>query len=191
MSRQLQLVKRIGRLSPRKQLLLQARLNGGQRNINQSDRLALAAFVTPAPNQVLSLEQLRESLRRSLPDYMVPASFIVLDELPLLPNGKVDVAALSISKNTAIQQRAVRSITGETENKLIDILCAVLKTDCIDVEDSFFDIGGDSLLGMMVVSRAHQEGLALKISDLFENPTIGQLAVQLREREAEVGHTQL
>lgn len=191
MSRQQELIERIGRLTPRRQALLRARLNGGHGSMDLSDRLALAAFVTPAEDQVPNGAQLRESLRRLLPEYMVPASFTILDDFPLLPNGKVDVAALSVSKKTTGQQRPAQATNGDTENKLVDIWCKVLQTDYIDVEDNFFEVGGDSLLGMMIVSRAHNAGLALEIGDLFDNPTIAQLATQLLEREMEGDRSQV
>jgi len=191
-SRQQELVERIGRLSPRKQALLQARLDGLQGgSAHQSSRLALAAFVTPASDQVPSADQLRESLRRLLPEYMVPTSFTILDDFPLLPNRKVDVAALSVSKKPAVRQSPARAIIGDTENQLIDIWGEVLQTDYIDVEDNFFEMGGDSILGMMMVSRAHNAGLALEIGDLFDNPTIAQLATQLLEREMEGDRSQV
>lgn len=185
MSRQQELIERIGSLSPRKQALLKARLNVGRGERERSSRLVLAAFVTPAADQLLGADQLRESLRQLLPEYMVPTSFSVLDDFPLLPNGKVDVAALSVLEKPAGRQHPARPIIGDTENQLIDIWSEVLQTDYIDVGDNFFEIGGDSILGMMMISRAHSAGLALEISDLFDNPTISQLATQLLERETE------
>jgi len=186
MSRQQELVERISRLSPRKQAFLQARLNGGQDNVHQSSRRALVAFLTPAADQMPSEDQLRESLRRLLPEYMVPATFTVLDDFPLLPNGKIDVAALSVSKKTERRQRSMQPVNGVVENMLIDIWCEVLQLDYIGVEDTYLEAGGDSLLAMMIISRAHQAGLALELRDLFEYPTIAQLAEHLLEREAEI-----
>lgn len=182
MSRQQELIERISKLSPGKQALLKTRLNGGQGEINSSGRLALAAFVTAAADQVPSVDQLGDLLRRSLPDYMVPTSITVLEEFPLLPNGKVDVAALSVTRTTVKRQSPEQPVNGDEEIMLIDIWRKVLQTDYIDVEDNFFEMGGDSLLGMMMVSRAHQVGLAVELLDLFRYPTIAQLGGYLREK---------
>ncbi len=120
---------------------------------------------------------------------MLPASFTVLDEFPRLPNGKVDVAALSVTQVKAVPARQRQAAVRETERTLMDIWCKVLQADYIDVEDNFFEMGGDSILSIQVVSLAHQAGLALATTDLFDHPTIAQLAAQLRIQKTRAGHS--
>lgn len=183
MSRHQELVDRIGRLSPRKLALLLARLSDEQGSKQQQGRLVLAAFVTASANQSLNMDDLRDSLRQLFPDYMLPSSFTLLDEFPLLPNGKIDVSALSVRKSNVAPPRQVQSTVHDTEHELVDIWCTVLQTDYVAVGDDFFEMGGDSILSIQLVSLAHQAGLKLMPNDLFDHPTITQLAAQLRLRK--------
>jgi non-ribosomal peptide synthase protein (TIGR01720 family) len=206
MSRQQELIDRIGQLSPHKLSVLRAHLDDdkdggqgdGQVSEPQNGKLMLAAFVTTTTDQTISVDQLRESLLQSLPDYMVPASFILLDRFPLLPNGKVDVSALSVRQTTNTTLGKAQSVDPDTEGKqvedrstedsLIEIWCKVLQADYIDVDDNFFEMGGDSILSIQVVSLAHQSGLALVPNDMFDYPTIAQLAAQLGVRKTNADH---
>ncbi|GAA3438553.1 non-ribosomal peptide synthetase [Kutzneria kofuensis] len=118
---------------------------------------------------------LKEFLAERLPDYMVPAAVVQLDELPLSRNGKVDRKALPAPELVA----TAGYLPPRTDNEriLAEIWAEVLGADRIGVEDNFFELGGDSILSIQVVSRARAAGLNLTPRDLFAHPTVAGLAV--------------
>ena len=116
---------------------------------------------------------LRAELTRVLPDHMVPAQIVVLPALPRTPAGKVDRAALPAPLSSEGGQVAPRT---PAERTLVEIWQAVLGLSEVGVTDNFFEIGGDSILSLQVVSRARQAGLGLTPKDLFEAQTIEVLA---------------
>ncbi|MFI9379912.1 non-ribosomal peptide synthase/polyketide synthase [Kutzneria sp. NPDC052558] len=120
-----------------------------------------------------SAEGLREHLAERLPDYMVPAVIVRLDELPLNNTGKVDRKALPAPE--IITRGHVEPRT-DAERTLAAIWAEVLRLDRVGVEDNFFELGGDSIVSIQVVSRARQAGLSLMPGDLFTRPTIAALA---------------
>jgi acyl carrier protein len=132
--------------------------------------------------------QLKAALRKQLPEYMVPAFYVVLDELPLTANGKVDTKSLPDPEGatgTAGQYIAPRN---ETEEQLVEIWQEVLNREQIGIKDNFFDIGGHSLLATQVVSRIREQfNVELALSVLFEDPTVEGIALHLLE--AELGGT--
>nr|WP_244239126.1 non-ribosomal peptide synthetase [Corallococcus carmarthensis] len=139
----------------------------------------LVAYVTPKANASLEVEAIRTHLRQGLPEYMVPATFMVLDALPLNSNGKVDRKALPEpeapqSGNTYEAPRT------EVEAKLASIWAEVLRLPQVGVKDSFFELGGHSLLATQVVSRVRAEfSVELPLRALFESPTVEALAARL------------
>jgi amino acid adenylation domain-containing protein/non-ribosomal peptide synthase protein (TIGR01720 family) len=117
---------------------------------------------------------LKEFLAERLPDYMVPAALVQLDELPLSRNGKVDRKALP-APELAVSTGYLPPRT-DNERILADIWAEVLGTERPGVDDNFFELGGDSILSIQVVSRARAAGLNLTPRDLFAHPTIAALA---------------
>ncbi len=119
--------------------------------------------------------ELRAWLQRDLPDYMVPSAFVTLDALPLSRNGKVD--------RQALPEPAAEPATGylpprtEAERVLADVWAEVLGVPAVGIEDNYFELGGDSILSIQVVSRARRHGLALTPRDLFAHQTVAALAV--------------
>ncbi|HYG61174.1 MAG TPA: thioesterase domain-containing protein, partial [Thermoanaerobaculia bacterium] len=125
---------------------------------------------------------LRERLRRSLPAYMVPAAWVVLPELPLNPNGKIDRLALP-APEAAASPFAVPP-RDDLERRLAAIWEEVLGTGPVGVTDDFFDLGGHSLLAVRLMARVEAElGRALPLSALFQSGTVAGLAAGLREEE--------
>uniref|UniRef100_UPI00062532BD non-ribosomal peptide synthetase n=1 Tax=Streptomyces odonnellii TaxID=1417980 RepID=UPI00062532BD len=122
------------------------------------------------------VRQLREDLRRRLPDYMVPAAFTVLPRLPMNDNGKLDVRALP-EPEPAVAQGSGRGPRTPREEILCRLFADVLGLPGVGAEDNFFDLGGHSLLATRLISRARAElGAELAIRDLFEAPTPELLA---------------
>ncbi|MET0398145.1 MAG: condensation domain-containing protein, partial [Longimicrobiaceae bacterium] len=124
-------------------------------------------------------EALRDHLRRSLPEYMVPGGFVAMESLPLTPNGKLDVKALPAPEYGAGEDRYVAPRT-PAEEVLAGIWSEVLGTERVGVEEGFFELGGHSLLATQVVSRARQAfGVEVPLRALFETPTVAGLAERI------------
>jgi amino acid adenylation domain-containing protein/non-ribosomal peptide synthase protein (TIGR01720 family) len=123
---------------------------------------------------------LRRALRERLPDYMLPAVYVMLDSLPLTPNGKVDRQVLPAPDSMPRDPHA-RART-PVEAALEGIWCEVLGLQQVGVHDHFFEIGGDSITSLLVASRASERGLPLSARDLFECPSLAQLALRVENR---------
>jgi aryl carrier-like protein len=137
----------------------------------------LVAYVVSAGEQEVSVGELRSYLGAQLPEYMVPSFFVGLAELPLTPNGKVDRRALPAPEHSRTQseQDYVAAVT-PAEQALAEIWCEVLGLEQVGVHDNFFHLGGDSILSIQVIARANEAGLWLTPKQLFQHPTIAQLA---------------
>ncbi|ORA20731.1 non-ribosomal peptide synthetase [Mycobacterium arosiense] len=116
---------------------------------------------------------LRAQLADKLPPYMVPTAVMVLDTLPLTGNGKLDKRALPSPEYAASEYRAPADAIEEI---LADIYAQVLGVERVGVDDSFFDLGGDSILSMQVVSRARAAGVICRPRDIFVEQTVARLA---------------
>ncbi|WP_044358237.1 phosphopantetheine-binding protein, partial [Paenibacillus sp. E194] len=131
--------------------------------------------------------ELREALRLNLPDYMIPAYVVQLEELPMTNNGKIDRKALPAPEGmlqTGTEYAAPRTTT---EAKLAQLWQEVLGLERVGIRDNFFDIGGHSLRAMTLVSRIHQTLEAeVPLRQLFLSPTIESLAAALEEAEGRV-----
>ncbi|MFF4097799.1 condensation domain-containing protein, partial [Streptomyces sp. NPDC001834] len=134
------------------------------------------------------LAGVREHAAGLLPEYMVPSVFVVLDELPLNANGKLDRRALPVPEFTGDEAGYVAARTG-TEEILASVWAEVLGLDQVGVHDNFFDLGGDSIISLQVVSRARRAGLALSSRDVFQHPTISSLAAVVPAVESDVAPT--
>jgi amino acid adenylation domain-containing protein/non-ribosomal peptide synthase protein (TIGR01720 family) len=117
---------------------------------------------------------LREHVAAALPEYMVPAAFVVLERLPLNPNGKLDRAALPAPEYVAAG--GGRAAATAHEKVLCGLFESVLGVTGIGAEDSFFDLGGDSIVAIQLVSRARKAGLVLTPRQVFEAKTPARLA---------------
>jgi acyl carrier protein len=137
---------------------------------------AAAGGEPAAPRDGLDPAQLRQFLRRTLPEAMVPQAFVVLPALPLTANGKVDRKALPEPDGTAPGAARVAP-RNATEAELARIFAEVLGVPEVGIHDDFFTLGGHSLLAVQVASRcARAFGAELKVRRLFEAPTVAQLA---------------
>ncbi len=129
------------------------------------------------PANKLSTQNLASDLRKHLsgrlPEYMVPAAFVVMDEFPLTPNGKIDRNALPAPDTSAISQgRTYDPPTTEDELALTEIWSKVLRLDRVGINDDVFELGGDSLLIFQIVTRATQSGIRITPKHVFEHRTV-------------------
>ncbi len=130
---------------------------------------------------------LRAHLSGKLPDYMIPAAFVVLEEFPLTPNGKVDRKALPApEESTAEAEREIAPPSNETERRLLEIWQQVLGLREIGVTDDIFELGGDSILIFQISTRATRAGLALTPAQIFRHRSIAAIAAGLAEAPASV-----
>ncbi len=137
----------------------------------------LVAYVATDADPAALAEQLRARLKARLPDYMVPAAFVFLPVLPLTAHGKVDRKALPEPDFSRVRRDASVEPRTEAEKTLARIWASVLGVERIGVEENFFELGGDSILSIQVITRAREAGLAITPKQLFQNPTIAALAL--------------
>ncbi|MGN1384986.1 MAG: amino acid adenylation domain-containing protein, partial [Bacillus sp. (in: firmicutes)] len=143
--------------------------------------LRLAAYVTIEREQQIDLQDLRKFVAIDLPDYMVPSSFTVIEEMPLTTNGKLDTKKLPIPEIIANASALPRS---PQEELLCHIFAEVLNLPQVGIDDSFFELGGHSLLAVQLIGRIKESfGKELSIGHLFGSPTVSGLAKQLQNGE--------
>jgi len=134
----------------------------------------LAAFFVA--NGSCEIDSLREFLRTRLPDYMIPVAFVALDALPLTINGKIDRKALAGRLPANPGNSNFTAARTPAEETLVNIWAEVLNVQSVGINDNFFDLGGDSILGTLILARAVRAGLKLRPTHLFEYQTIAELA---------------
>ena len=140
----------------------------------------LAAYIVPAQDAEIDIDEaaLREHVTVALPDYMVPSAFVMLGALPLTANGKLDRAALPAP--ALPEQGSGREPRTAVEEILCGLFAEVLGLDQVSAEDSFFDLGGDSLLAMRLIARVRELlDVDVKVRALFSAPTPAGVAAFL------------
>jgi amino acid adenylation domain-containing protein len=151
------------------------------------DDTRLVAYIVAEPGSAPTINELRDFLHEKLPDYMVPTSFVVLEALPLMPNGKVNRRGLSTSVKAESKLDKIIALPRDNlEGQLVRIWKEVLgTTEHLGVTDNFFDLGGHSLLAVRLMAQIHKWfGQELPLSLLFEGATIEHLADVLRGQAA-------
>ncbi|MGW2421034.1 amino acid adenylation domain-containing protein [Streptomyces sp. NPDC001709] len=142
----------------------------------------LVGYVAPAGHAGVPVAELRAFVAERLPDYMVPAAFVVLDRLPLNANGKLDRAALPEPEFAGTEYRAPRT---EAERILAEVYADVLGAGQVGIDDDFFSSGGDSIRSIQVVARAKTRGVVVSTREIFEHRTVARLAELVEGREEE------
>ncbi|MCP5105935.1 MAG: amino acid adenylation domain-containing protein, partial [bacterium] len=148
----------------------------------------LAAYYTGTGETEIHENQLIKHLKTSLPDYMIPSVFLRLPEFPLTPTGKIDRKELSRQDIAHLLRPEEPEAPGNpTETRLAELWKDLLKLQTIGVNENFFVLGGNSLKAVLMVSRVHKElGVEISITDIFEKPTIKELATYVDKRETSV-----
>ena len=138
----------------------------------------LVGYVETMNGQTVSVGEFRRFLLDRLPDYMVPATFVLLDTFPLTPSGKIDRKKLPtpdidsglVSDATFVAPRT------PIEEKLAQIWATLLGVESVGIQDNFFELGGDSILSIQIIAKAAQQRIRLKPNDIFQYPSVAALA---------------
>ena len=144
----------------------------------------LVAYIVADADAGLSHTRLREFLRASLPDYMLPTAFVRIGAFPLTAHGKIDRAALPVpDADNTLQDEVADAPFTETERQVADVLGELLKLKTIGLDDNFFLLGGHSLLGAQVIARLREAfGVQIPLLTLFEAPTVAALSAEVDRR---------
>ena len=137
----------------------------------------LVAYMLLRPEQTVTTDELQRFLRSQLPDHLIPSTFVQLETLPLTPNGKIDDAALPDSNQSNLERSSFVAPRTAIEETLANLWRQLLQQESIGIHDSFFELGGDSLLAVRLMDLIQQQfEQSLPLSSLLLNPTIAGLA---------------
>jgi hypothetical protein len=142
----------------------------------------LVAYLVPNGARTPTVSELRRQVEKTLPDYMVPSAYVVLESMPLSPNGKVDRRALpEPDRGRPDLDQVYVAPRNEMETLLAKIWCDVLGFDRVGIHDRFFELGGTSLQAAQFINRVQKElGEFIYVVTIFESPTIAEYAAFLR-----------
>lgn len=136
----------------------------------------LAAYIVSKDSAEIQSQELKQFLRESLPEYMIPSVFINLEALPLTPNGKVDRLSLPVPEISKSESDSYVAPRLPAENILAEIWSKVLGIEKVSVHDNFFELGGDSIISIQIISQANQSGIRITPKQIFQFQTIAELA---------------
>ncbi|MDZ8092001.1 MAG: amino acid adenylation domain-containing protein [Nostoc sp. DedQUE05] len=152
---------------------------------DEPGNLQLVAYVVAKTQAVPNISELRSFLKEKLPDHMLPSAFVMLENLPLAPSGKVDRKALPKPDNLRPKLETAYVLPrNEMEHAIADIWQKILKVEKVGIQDNFFDLGGHSLNVLQVYSKLRELYKAdLVITDLFKYPTISSISRYLSQED--------
>uniref|UniRef100_UPI0023EE5045 non-ribosomal peptide synthetase n=1 Tax=Pseudomonas sp. dw_612 TaxID=2720080 RepID=UPI0023EE5045 len=149
------------------------------REDSPGDKRLVAYFTAQTLDAAPDADSLRAHLQALLPDYMVPAAYVLLKKLPLSPNGKLDRRALPAPDADAFASREYEAPIGHLETTLASLWAEVLGVAQVGRHDHFFELGGHSLLAVKLIERMRQAGLSADVRVLFGQPTLAALAAAI------------
>lgn len=154
---------------------------------DEMGRKSLVAYFTPNPGTEISISELRQFIKQNLPEYMMPASFVLLDHFPMTPNGKLDRKALPAPDQSRPElEHQYVAPRDEIEEGVTSIFASVLKLERVGIQDNFFELGGHSLLATQVISRLRQQfHIDLPLHTLFGDPTPEGLAALVMKKKVD------
>ncbi|EPR07806.1 non-ribosomal peptide synthase/polyketide synthase [Ruminiclostridium papyrosolvens] len=143
--------------------------------VHEDEAAQKAIYAYIVPKNTISTTDVKEQLRKLLPDYMIPSFIAILDKLPVTANGKLDKRALQNIKASSLREQVAPGT--QTEKAIYSIFSSVLQTDELSIKDDFFEMGGHSLRAMRVINEIEEAmGIRLSLKDIFEYPTIERLS---------------
>jgi amino acid adenylation domain-containing protein len=147
----------------------------------------LVAYIAPLANQQLDQLELRGFLKDSLPDYMIPALFMILEALPVTSNGKVDRRALPEPDfSSTVLSTVYEAPQTELEQRICEVWLSVLGLSKIGRNDNFFELGGDSISSIRVAARLTSIGLAIDAKEIFKHQCVAELANSLQAESQQI-----
>ncbi|MEC0193642.1 non-ribosomal peptide synthetase, partial [Paenibacillus apiarius] len=148
----------------------------------------LCAYVVPNDQVTLDTEAIREDIRQDLPDYMIPAYIVPLVQFPITSNGKLDRRSLPEPDRKGSGNKYVAP-RDQTESVLVNIFREVLGVERISTKDSFFELGGDSIKAIRIVSKMRSAGYLISVPDILSQYTVEKIAYRVG-RESEIQYDQ-
>jgi amino acid adenylation domain-containing protein/non-ribosomal peptide synthase protein (TIGR01720 family) len=154
---------------------------------DSSGKILLAYYTTEKNSAELSGQELRTFLAARVPNYMLPAWFVPLENLPLTANGKVDRKALPSLQELKQHRDAAPALPGnDMEERVAGAWKAVLGLDTIDIHENFFSLGGDSIKAIQIAAHLHNNGLCLETQTILHFPTVAQQAMEVKSVERSI-----
>ncbi len=154
-----------------------------RKNENDTDHLVayiiLKSIALVEEDHHALITNLKLSLSKTLPTFMIPSFFVLIDEMPLTSNGKLDRKSLPKPTKDDIYQKEYAAPLTFVEIELCNIWEKVLKLDRVGINDNFFELGGDSIISIQLVSQSKNKGINLNVRDLFKYQTISKLSAQI------------
>ncbi|MCL6751962.1 amino acid adenylation domain-containing protein [Nostoc sp. CCCryo 231-06] len=146
--------------------------------IEDSGSKRLVAYIVLQQKPAPTTKELRSFLRQNLPEYMLPSTFVILEELPLTPSGKVDRRRLPAPEQVQSDEEKMAYTAPRTlvEEVLATIWSQVLGIEQVGIHNNFLELGGDSIQSIQVAAKAYEAGLKFSMNQLFAYPTIAELA---------------
>ncbi|MFU2510249.1 amino acid adenylation domain-containing protein [Pseudoalteromonas sp. ASV78] len=146
----------------------------------------LAAYLVLKPGvEQLNIDEIVQQLHKQLPQYMIPVTFQYLETLPLNQNGKIERSALLPSQQTQVAKKSYKAPSSAVEKVIVDAWQSALDIEKIGVQDHFFNLGGDSIKSLAVVSKIRAAGYGIKIADLFSYPILEVLAANIQPQASQ------
>lgn len=140
------------------------------------EKILIAYYVPKSHQDIPNALDIRKYLHSSLPDYMIPSIFVIIDSIPLSPNGKLDRKALPAPEVTVDQ--SYKPPRNPVEKAVLDIWSDVLYTSKISIDDNFFELGGHSLSAARIINKIERVfNKEIKLQDFYQAPTISELAI--------------
>jgi amino acid adenylation domain-containing protein len=147
------------------------------------ERQLVAYVIATSDATMPPTQELRAFMKRSMPEYMIPSAFVLIERIPLTPNGKLDRHALPKPERSAYANREYEPPRGEVEQVLAAIWQSLLRVDRVGRTDNFFELGGHSLLIVEMLERLRRAGLVIDVRRVFVSPTLADLAYALGSDE--------
>jgi acyl carrier protein len=158
---------------------------GAVERVEEGGEATLVAYLVPEDGERANGRELRRHLRSKLPEHMIPARFVQVAELPLLPSGKVNRRALATVEGVTLSEQGMVAPRTAVEQKLAGMWRELLKVGEVGVDQDFFELGGHSLLVLQVMARIRREfDVELGVRTMFEEPTIARLASEVEKARA-------
>ncbi|MEP6804851.1 MAG: amino acid adenylation domain-containing protein, partial [Flavobacterium sp.] len=167
------------------------------KNINQSvvvvnnkdgDKFLVAYYVSDI---IIDKKEIQSGLAKTLPDYMLPSYYIQLESIPVTVNGKVDRKSLPDVHETDLIKEEYIAPTTQKEEILALVWSGVLGYETISIKDSFYNLGGDSIKSILVISRLKQKGYTLKVEQILRNPVLEDLAKLMQSNTVTIDQAEI